>query len=466
MFRPLLLLVLGALALPFLAAPRAPETIVHRDTRAELQDVNMVEAVADAQAQTGGPDGLGMTWCGDERTSNDAAHAVYPPQAPQIKVVYAFAADRPNRFAQWRDALQADVAITQRFLSAQSGGQKALRFDMGTSCGPQFADIQVVALPGPYSTYAGDFRAISQAVQSAIGGAPRNAVILADGLSTSGVEYGLGETVMGPSGERPGPANPHNAGGFSAVLFSRDGATAPGASRRGWWPEGFLHEITHTLGAVQWGAPHSTQPAGRSEPQYGHCWQGADVMCYVEDSGAAHPMQQDCAAIEGVIAQSYDCGRDDYFNPAPPAGSYLATHWNTYDSAFLAPCAEIVPACGGSTVFVPEPPAATAGPAIAGASRRGKQLKSSPGTWINAPQSYVYQWQRLTSRGWRDIEGADEERYTTTSVDLGRRLRVTVLASNDDGTTAAMSAPTAPVGAVAVSKTASAKGKRRKGKRR
>jgi hypothetical protein len=60
MFRPLLL-VAGALALPVLAAPPAPETAVHRDTRAELQDVNLVEAVADAQAQSGGPDGLTVT---------------------------------------------------------------------------------------------------------------------------------------------------------------------------------------------------------------------------------------------------------------------------------------------------------------------------------------------------------------------------------------------------------------------
>ena len=101
--------------------------------------------------------------------------------------------------------------------------------------------------------------------------------------------------------------------------------------------------MTHNLGAVQWGAPHSTQPLGGSSPQYGHCWQGADVMCYVEDGGAAHPMQQDCAGLPGAIPQNYDCGRDDYFNPAPAAGSYLATHWNTYDSAFLAPCGEVAP---------------------------------------------------------------------------------------------------------------------------
>ena len=120
----------------------------------------------------------------------------------------------------------------------------------------------------------------------------------------------------------------HNRGGFTSILFSRDGADAPGAPKWGWWPEGFLHEMTHNLGAVQWGAPHSTEPAGQSLPQYGHCWQGADVMCYVEDPGAAHPMQMDCAALPGAIPESYDCGHDDYFNPCPPADTYLAGHWN------------------------------------------------------------------------------------------------------------------------------------------
>ena len=93
-------------------------------------------------------------------------------------------------------------------------------------------------------------------------------------------------------------------------------------------------------------------------------------MCYAEDAGAAHQLQTDCPPAAGAIAVTYDCGRDDYFNPAPAPGSYPATHWNTYDSAFLAPCAELAPACGGGE-RVPEPPAAIAGPVIAGPSRRG-----------------------------------------------------------------------------------------------
>jgi len=164
--------------------------------------------------------------------------------------------------AGFQDALQADVAITERFLSAQSGGTKAIRFDMGTRCGPQYVDLRVVALPGPRAAYAGDFNAITTAVTRAIGTTPgpRNTVILADGLSPSGVEYGLGETVMGAAGDQPGAANAHNRGGLRSVLFTRDGGDVPGAARGGWWPEGFLHEITHNLGGVQWSAPHTPAP--------------------------------------------------------------------------------------------------------------------------------------------------------------------------------------------------------------
>src|SRR4051812_40487337 len=372
------LFALTTLALPtFALTHHDANRLTHRDTRGQLQEVNLAAVVATANEQTdGAAAGLPTTWCGDETTTDNPANAATPVNKPQFKVVYAYAADRPNRFAGFKDAIQANLAIVQRFLSAQDGGTKGLRLDMGTACGAKYVDIQVVPLPGPRSAYQDNFGAIASVVQRALGspGGPRDAVVLADGLSGGNQEYGLGETIMGASGEQAGAKNVHNRGGLTSVLFSRDGAAAPGAARWGWWPEGFLHEMTHNLGAVQWGAPHSTEPPGQTLPQYGHCWQGADVMCYAEDSGAAHAMQQDCASLPGAIPQSYDCGRDDYFNPAPAAGSYLATHWNTYDSVFLAPCGAIAPACGGGNLWVPTPPAASGGPTVAGSARRGTDL--------------------------------------------------------------------------------------------
>ena len=422
------------------AAPAAAHgldgVVTHRDTRAELA---FVDVAATAQAAAA-PDALPYGWCGEARTSDDTAHAALPASSPRFKLVYAHPADRTDRFAEWRDAIQANVALRQRFLASQTGGAKALQIDMGTSCGAQFVDIQVVHLSGPRSQYVDNFSAIVREVEPQLGAssAPRNVVILADTLNGGSYDYGLGENVLGPAGDRRGAGNLHNYGGFASVLFTRDGQPAPGASSRGWWPEGFLHEMSHNLGAVQWTAPHSTQPPGFQLTRYGHCWQGADVMCYTEDSGAAHAMQYDCPRVGGAIPQAYDCGRDDYFNPAPPAGSYLASHWNVYDSAFLGPCEQLAPACGGGTEgLIPAPPVATSAPLVTGSPRRGTSVASNAGAWRNGPLTYDYRWQ--------NIAGATMATYVPTKTDRGRRLRVQVVATNPDGSASAASPPSARV---------------------
>src|ERR687898_883462 len=111
---PAALLTVALLAVPA-AGHDVEGAITHRDTRQEL-------ALADVAATAGAanaPAALPYIWCGDERTTDDA--------------------------------LQANVALVQRFLASQSGGGKALRIDMGTRCGPQFVDLQVVHLSGPRS---------------------------------------------------------------------------------------------------------------------------------------------------------------------------------------------------------------------------------------------------------------------------------------------------------------------------
>jgi hypothetical protein len=79
-------------------------------------------------------------------------------------------------------------------------------------------------------------------------------------------------------------------------------------------PMAFVHETSHTMGAVQATAPHTSGAW--------HCTDGLDVMCYFDSPESAY----NASACSDRI--HLDCGHDDYFHPAPGAGSYLASHWN------------------------------------------------------------------------------------------------------------------------------------------
>jgi hypothetical protein len=93
------------------------------------------------------------------------------------------------------------------------------------------------------------------------------------------------------------------------------------------------------------------------------------------------------------------------------------------------------------------PPTNTTPPTITGTPRVGETLTAQNGTWTNSPTSFQYQWQRCDGVGasCANIAGAVEKTYLARSADLGRTLRVTVLAINADGSRSARSGPTAAV---------------------
>jgi hypothetical protein len=92
------------------------------------------------------------------------------------------------------------------------------------------------------------------------------------------------------------------------------------------------------------------------------------------------------------------------------------------------------------------PPRNTVLPAISGLTTIGTTLAASQGTWLEAPDSYTYAWQRCDVNGnaCAAIAGATAQSYQLTADDLGWTLRVTVTASNSVGSASATSAPTAP----------------------
>jgi hypothetical protein len=80
----------------------------------------------------------------------------------------------------------------------------------------------------------------------------------------------------------------------------------------------------HNLGAVQNSAPNWNG--------VGHCLDDTDRMCYDQFQAGFVFNPTACLSHERL----FDCNHDDYFHTAPAAGSYLDTHWNTADSAYLS----------------------------------------------------------------------------------------------------------------------------------
>ncbi|MDQ4089304.1 MAG: hypothetical protein M3163_03220 [Actinomycetota bacterium] len=135
---------------------------------------------------------------------------------------------------------------------------------------------------------------------------------------------------------QPGQTNANNG---SYTAFGRVDA--------GCWGYGEAHELMHNIGGVQPDAPHAT-------PNF-HCWDESDQMCYDDDGSGSVVMQSVCAGRDGRL---FDCNHDDYFLAGtPPAGSWLSTHWNTYNSRFL-----LRGPLGGTTTPTNVAPTVDAGP--------------------------------------------------------------------------------------------------------
>jgi len=88
----------------------------------------------------------------------------------------------------------------------------------------------------------------------------------------------------------------------------------------------------------------------------------------------------------------------------------------------------------------------TAPPTISGTVGPGQPLTASPGTWTGAaPISFSYRWRRCGPRGGACTDtNARAAGYSVSGADAGHALRVLVIARNAAGTSAALSAPSAP----------------------
>jgi hypothetical protein len=230
----------------------------------------------------------------------------------RVAFYYAYIAGHPDRIASVRQLLvtaidQANDIVYQS--ARQTGGYRWLRVLTDRYCTPIIATIR---LP---SAAADSFATtISDSHLSAVN---RKYVLFVD----TDHYCGLGTLSLDDSA---GVMNQSNTGPSWARLDNGCWRGAPTA-----------HEIFHMLGAVQSSAAHYDGT--------GHCTDDYDLMCYQNPGGKKNYVR--CANRLGAVRA--DCGKDDYFNTAPRAGSYLSRHWNTARSSFLyggGPARPVIPA--------------------------------------------------------------------------------------------------------------------------
>ena len=222
----------------------------------------------------------------------------------RVQAVYAHAADVPDRYDTVATVIQEAAArVDQVFRdsAAETGGDRRTRWATDSSCNLAIERVRL-------SASGDDSLNSTQAELQAIGlnRTDRKYLIWMD----STVYCGIG-TIRGD--DQPGQANLNNRGPSYARVDSGC-----------WGLENSVeaHELMHTLGGIQWAAPHSSM--------YWHCTDDWDRMCYPDDPSVT--MTYSCAQSHERL---FDCNHDDYFHTNPAAGSYLATHWNTAMSSFL-----------------------------------------------------------------------------------------------------------------------------------
>jgi Fibronectin type III domain len=238
----------------------------------------------------------------------------------RVQLLYVRTADRPSRLASARSYLVSLAGQMQERVTAsaaRTGGSRYIRFVTDADCQVQIPEV-VIPIGSDRS-----FTAMKAAVVAGgYAAANRSYLLISDAES---VYCGIAELEPDAT---PGPANRSNL----IPRYARIDYRAPGGEAC-WTPNVALHELFHTFGAVQPGSPNATP--------YGHCTDELDILCYSDGPGIV--IKNVClSAFNGFLASDLlDCGNDDYFSTNPPPGSYLATHWNTANSAYLSPVAQV-----------------------------------------------------------------------------------------------------------------------------
>lgn len=325
-----------------------------------------------------GPDGIIRTPASASSTLLDGSNDYVPPpipcftSGPVVKVFYIYQSGQPNRLAALKARILKTVAGADDSFSRSADtvglAVRHVHWLMDANC-----DLSLTAVAVSTTAFEEGLFSIADALANTGKlAAGQKALIFSDDPGTSCA--GTAGIASVYTDDSPLASNLANTG-----LFWNAGA--PEFGFPGYWSESIAqvmgwclndptlsltdlsdiaaHEVMHTMGAVQDSAPHSSLA--------GHCSDGDDIMCY-DDEGPPG-LDSICPA---EFPRAFDCNKNDYFNPSAPAGSYLATHWNTANNVFLAKSAPTSKSTTAPRVAITAP--------VAGATATGDFALSATAT--------------------------------------------------------------------------------------
>jgi hypothetical protein len=221
----------------------------------------------------------------------------------RVEVLYVHGSGNADRYNQYLASFRgwaSEVDDIYNTSAAQTGGTRHIRYVTDSGCNIVVDDVAIDN--GALNDFGNSVNAVKALGYNRT---DRKYLMFVDTTALCGIAYVLIDS-------QPGQGNANNVGPSFARVDSGCWAGPPAA-----------HELTHAMGAVNSDSPNHTQ--------YGHCTDDYDIMCYQDGPGTTVRIICPDKAQDNLL----DCNHDDYFNTNPPAGSYLATHWNTANNRFL-----------------------------------------------------------------------------------------------------------------------------------
>jgi len=249
----------------------------------------------------------------------------------RVQLLYARTASSADRFPSYASSFNTWAARLDQVVNdsaAETGGTRHVRFVTDSACKPVVQRVTLTAdAMSSFDTMVKELHSIGYSRTD------RKYLVWAD----TNKYCGIGEIYVDDR-QDPTPGINYNNG--NAWVQGSVGRIDNGC----WGLSNMVeaHELLHLLGGVQTTSPNATSGF--------HCRDESDRLCYADGTRSA-TMRQVCPTSHESL---YDCNHDDYFSTAPAPGSYLATHWNTADSAFLSGQAPVV-----TTTTTAPPPTTT-----------------------------------------------------------------------------------------------------------